>query len=75
MYRKNNNLKINTAKVREIMALKCWTVDDLAKAAGVAYNTASNFVNNNGFPYPSTLKKFCNALECTTLDIVEQKEG
>lgn len=75
MYQRKSNLVVSKEKVRDLLLLKCWTVAELAEAAGVAYNTASNFVNNTGLPYPSTIKKICAALECNPADILEPKEG
>ena len=68
--KKRTDLAIDTEKLREILALKCLTLNDLANKAGVSYNTISNLVRNVGFPYPSTMKKICDALEIDPAEII-----
>lgn len=71
---RNKSLMIDSDKLRELLALKCWTVKEFANNAGVSYNAVSNMINGHSFPYPATLKKICAALEIEPTDIIKRKE-
>ncbi len=62
------NISKNLKRIRKEKGL---TQRELAKKAGIVYSTYSNYENGNRLPKPETIQDIANALNVSTLDLIE----
>ena len=66
---------VNPAQVKMARAAIDWSLEDLAKAAGVHRNTISNFETGKYAGDPDTLAKVQKALEKAGVEFIEENGG
>lgn len=64
-------MKIEREKLERLMKLNFFSMDALAKAAGISNKTISDLKLGKREPQAGTLKKLCKALNCSPSDLLE----
>jgi transcriptional regulator with XRE-family HTH domain len=72
----NNDMKLNSSKIQNLRALKCWSQDELATASGLSIRTIQR-VEKNGIASLETTKALASVFDVTPneLQVTEKIEN